>query len=113
MPNELLKNQAPYESSGYLMDEPQAVEVTLCSDPAVAGAKFRVIRSAGSPDKPNGIKLQMPIRKTAPMKQQVMGYVSIPWLEDWYGDVMDPQSIEHAANSFLKNLQAGHVEGNL
>ena len=112
VPNELLKNQAPYESSGYLMDEPQAVEVTLCSDPAVAGAKFRVIRSAGSPDKPNGIKLQMPIRKTAPMKQQVMGYVSIPWLEDWYGDVMDPQSIEHAANSFLKNLQAGHVEGN-
>lgn len=112
MPNELLKNQAPYISSGYLMDEPQAVEVTLCNDPAVAGAKFRVIRSAGSPDKPNGIKLQMPVRKKEPMKQQVMGYVSIPWLEDWYGDVMDPQSIEHAANSFLKNLQQGNVQGN-
>ena len=112
MPNELLKTQAPYEPSGYLMVEPQAVEVTLCNDPAVSGAKFRVIRSAGNPDKPNGIKLQMPVRKKAPMKQQVMGYVSIPWLEDWYGDVMDPQAIEHAANSFLKNLQQGNVEGN-
>lgn len=112
VPNELLKTQAPYDPSGYLMDEPQAVEVTLCNDPAVAGAKFRVVRSAGNPDKPNGIKLQMPVRKKAPMKQQVMGYVSIPWLEDWYGDVMDPQSIEHAANSFLKNLQQGNVAGN-
>lgn len=107
----LLGGQQPYEPSGYFMDNPTAVEVTLCHSPAVAGAKFRVVRSAGNASQPMGIKLQMPARKNA-MKQQVFGYVSIPWLEDWYGDVMDPTAIEHAAHSFLHNIQQGNSEGN-
>lgn len=107
----LLGGQQPYEPSGYFMDNPTAVEVTLCHSPAVAGAKFRVVRSAGNASQPMGIKLQMPAKKNA-MKQQVFGYVSIPWLEDWYGDVMDPTAIEHAAHSFLHNIQQGNSEGN-
>ena len=111
VPNMLLGGQQPYEPSGYFMDNPTAVEVTLCHSPAVAGAKFRVVRSAGNASQPMGIKLQMPAKKNA-MKQQVFGYVSIPWLEDWYGDVMDPTAIEHAAHSFLHNIQQGNSEGN-
>lgn len=111
MPNMLSGGQQPYEPSGYFMDNPTAVEVTLCHSPAVAGAKFRVVRSAGNASQPMGIKLQMPAKKNA-MKQQVFGYVSIPWLEDWYGDVMDPTAIEHAAHSFLHNIQQGNSEGN-
>lgn len=107
----LLGGQQPYEPSGYFMDNPTAVEVTLCHSPAVAGAKFRVVRSAGNASQPMGIKLQMPAKKNA-MKQQVFGYVSIPWLEDWYGDVMDPTAIEHAAHSFLHNIQQGNSDGN-
>ena len=111
MPNMLLGGQQPYEPSGYFMDNPTAVEVTLCHSPAVAGAKFRVVRSAGNASQPRGIKLQMPAKKNV-MKQQVFGYVSIPWLEDWYGDVMDPTAIEHAAHSFLYNMTQGNSEGN-
>lgn len=111
VPNMLLGGQQPYEPSGYFMDNPTAVEVTLCHSPAVAGAKFRVVRSAGNASQPMGIKLQMPAKKNA-MKQQVFGYVSIPWLEDWYGDVMDPTAIEHAAHSFLHNIQQGNSDGN-
>lgn len=107
----LLGGQQPYEPSGYFMDNPTAVEVTLCHSPAVKGAKFRVVRSAGNAEQPLGIKLQMPAKKNA-MKQQVFGYVSIPWLEDWYGDVMDPTAIEHAAHSFLYNMTQGNSEGN-
>lgn len=103
------QNQNPYESSGYLMDEPQAIEITLCYEPAVSGAMFRVIRSTDGGNRQN--KIQMPANvKSA--KQQVMGYVSIPWLEDYYGDVMDPTAVEHACNSFMKNLSLGNVLGN-
>lgn len=114
MPNSLAHGQSPYESSGYLMDEPHAVEITLCSQPAVAGAKFLMLRNIaptqGQPDQVR--KMQMPIRKSDKLKRQVFGYVSLPWLEDWYGDVMDPNSIEYAANSFLNNLQQGNTQGN-
>ena len=108
MPNMLLPGQEPYEPSGWFMEEPQAIEITLCGEPAVRGALFRVIQNA---DTKHTLKLQMPVRKKNKVKQQVMGYVSIPWLEDFYGDVMDPSAVEHAANSFMHNLQMGLVTG--
>lgn len=108
MPNMLDPGQKPHEPSGWFMDEPQAIEITLCGEPAVKGALFKVIQKA---DTTRALKLQMPVKKKNKVKQQVMGYVSIPWLEDFYGDVMDPTAIEHAANSFMHNLQTGNVEG--
>lgn len=109
MPNQLEEGQQPYESSGYLMDETQALEVTLCHSPAVVGAKFVVVRNQNGNN--HGMKLQMPA-KANKVKRQVMGYVSIPWIEDFFGDVMDPTSIEHAANSMLHNMQTGNIFGN-
>lgn len=114
MPQFLLDGQDPYESSGFLIDEVESVEVTLCHDPAVAGAKFRIIRSAGEAQnqiQTVGMHFQR-AAKANKYKQQVLGYVSTPWLEDWYGDVMDPDSIERAAHSFLKNLSNHEVAGN-
>ena len=110
MPNMLLPGQQPYEPSGWFAEEPQAVEITLCGEPAVQGAVFRVVQSADH-NKNRVLKLQMPVRKKNKVKQQVMGYVSVPWLEDFYGDIMDPVAIEHAANSFMHNLQTGKVLG--
>ena len=110
MPNMLLPGQQPYEPSGWFAEEPQAVEITLCGEPAVQGAVFRVVQSADR-NKNQVLKLQMPVRKKNKVKQQVMGYVSVPWLEDFYGDIMDPVAIEHAANSFMHNLQTGKVLG--
>lgn len=114
MPQFLFEGQDPYESSGFLIDEVESVEVTLCHDPAVKEAKFRIIRSAGDESGSTGsigMKFQR-AAKTNKYKQQVLGYVSTPWMEDWYGDVMDVDSIERAAHSFLKNLSNQNVEGN-
>lgn len=114
MPQVLFDDQEPFEPSGFLIDEVESVEVTLCHDPAVAGAKFRIIRSAGEENNQTqtiGMHFQR-VAKANKYKQQVLGYVSTPWLEDWYGDVMDPESIERAAHSFLKNLSNHNVEGN-
>jgi len=110
VPNMLLPGQQPYEPSGWFAEEPQAVEITLCGEPAVQGAVFRVVQNADR-DRNRVLKLQMPVRKKNKVKQQVMGYVSVPWLEDFYGDIMDPTAVEHAANSFMHNLQTGKVLG--
>ena len=114
MPQWLFEGQQPYEPSDFLIDDVESVEVTLCHEPAVAGAKFRIIRSTGDADNRIGtvdMKFQR-AAKTNKQKQQVLGYVSTPWMEDWYGDVMDTDSIEGAAHSFLKNLTNQNVEGN-
>lgn len=98
-------------SSGYLMEEPHALEVTLTGRPAVANAMWRVIRSQTAEGKPKFQTPTIPINTKKDAKRQVFGYVSVPWLEDSYGDILDPKSIEQAAHSFLHNLITRQVEG--
>jgi len=98
-------------SSGFLMDEPHALEVTLTGRPAVANAMWRVIRSQTDEGKPKFQTPAIPINSRKDAKRQVFGYVSVPWLEDSYGDILDPKSIEQAAHSFLHNLITRQVEG--
>lgn len=117
-------------SSGYIMKDPTAVEVTLTGYPAVANAKFRITRSfrpapkdvlsteqQASTDTQSSTEFDdmplppIPLTRKAETKQQVFGYVSVPWLEDSYGDVMTPDSIEFAAHSFMHNLVTQNTEG--
>lgn len=98
-------------SSGYLMDEPHALEVTLTGRPAVSNAMWRVIRSKAENGKTKLQTPTIPVNTRRDAKRQVFGYVSVPWLEDSYGDILDPKSIEQAAHSFLHNLITRQVEG--
>ena len=68
-------------SSGFLMDEPHALEVTLTGRPAVANAMWRVIRSQTDEGKPKFQTPAIPIKSRKDAKRQVFGYVSVPWLE--------------------------------
>ncbi len=107
-------DEVPIYSSGYLMEEPHTLEVTLTGSPAVTNATFRVTRNIAegkSASKDDKIVSTIPINRKIAAKQQVFGYVSVPWLEDSYGDILDPKSIEQAAHSFMRNLVTRQVEG--
>jgi len=113
-----------FRFSGFNFSRSDTSEVTLTGYPAVDNAMFRVIRSA--PEKVEGVEKakadnsevtqklyelhQIPlVHEDAQM--QVFGYVLVPWIEDYYGDIFDPRGVESAAHSFLKSVSAGVADG--
>lgn len=114
------QSDAPAEvtiySSGYLLEDPHSLEVTLTGYPAVSNAMFRITRSKvtgkDGTEKDQILTAAIPVNSKKEAKRQVFGYVSVPWLEDSYGDILDPKSIEQAAHSFMHNLITKKVEGN-
>ena len=121
---------SPNTGSGYVFDGSDAVEVTLTACPAIDNATFRVVRSINGNIDPNfkqegkpknspeiASKLEdlssihgIPVNNVD-SKMQVFGYVIVPWLEDYYGDIFDVNAIEASCHSFMKNVAQNTVMG--
>lgn len=99
--------------SGFLIANPSMLEVTLTSSPASVGAQIQIKRNTGEF---GGEKVQFSIsnitftRKSI-VKKQVFGPVLSPWLEDYFGDICDPRTVELCVHTYMRNLAIGQVKG--
>jgi len=88
-------------------------EVTLTGNPAVGRlADFQVVKSLD----PGGDRdlledKSVPFCKTNDEHRQVFGYVLVPDLPDFQGDVVSSKSVEQAAHSFLKVMSGRRQQG--
>ena len=98
----------------YRMVNPEAIEVTVCGNPAVPIAKFLHLQSTGSKVKMGAtaeaqLTLGIPMKDS--VKRQAFGYATAPWIHDYYGDMLNLQDVETAQNTFMKNMANGNVLG--
>ena len=93
-------NEGPTQ---YRMVSPEAIEVTVCGNPAVPIAKFLHLQSAGNKVQ-MGATAEAQLTLGIPMKDSVkrhaFGYATAPWIHDYYGDMLNLQDVETAQNTF-------------
>jgi len=98
----------------YRMMDPEAVEVTVCGSPAVPVAKFLNLRALPQKvqlgdTKEAQVTLGIPLQHVE--RRQAFGYASAPWIQDYYGDMLNLRDIETAQNTFMKNIHNGTAWG--
>ena len=83
-------------------------EVTLTRAPAVGKmAEFSIVKSANLENSNRSEENYLdavPLTKIDSEKKQVGGYVLVPDIPDWQGDIASSLEIEKAAYKFMKNL---------
>lgn len=91
----------------------QIHEVTLTGRPAVGRlADFQLIKSMDTGgDQPKFADKSVPFCKSIDEKRQVFGYVLVPDLPDFQGDIVSAKSVEEAAHSFLKTMSGRRQTG--
>ncbi len=92
------------------LEELDLNEVTLTKAPAVGKmAEFTIIKSLDTAA-PTYSKTT-PILKVDSARRQVGGYVLVPDLPDWQGDIVSKEEVEKAAHRFMKNLAMRNQTG--
>jgi len=98
----------------HTIEDIDITEVTLTRAPALGKmSEFLIMKSLGNDNSGEKSEYQetVPLIKIDDEKQHVGGYVLVPNLPDYQGDIATVKTIEKAAHQFLKNLAYRRQKG--